>query len=353
MTVHARGALLGATIAALGVGSGCAAAGEERAAGPLGSVQASEQALSTDHFEATHRNALPDRSGCDGRALEAGGIDRELWGLEPSEDGTYPVLLYFVGWTGAHTFHTAITVVEQAAQKGFVAATVGYSNGATEGIPDCASSAIKAQCAFDEGWEHSAINALCARRKADCNKGIVVIGHSLGGGVAVLARNYNERVRAVVSIGTSPEIGSPPGACFDAAPTQPPAAPYTRKLLATQHLAIVGRMDVFLEASTEMNKMTGLNCSLTDTFCSVDGGAMPTAGWYQVQHTEVTDGFAGHCHMLDGNLYSWFLVGGQYYYLPYSDYCLSGTLDPVWETSTTAPWSLPSMLNWLDQFVDH
>ncbi len=107
----------------------------------------------------------------------------------------------FTSWaTPAPTRFIVRKAVLDAALRGFVAASVGYTNGAFDGL-GCESAPAKARCAFDRNWPDSAINKLCSRPKADCNKGIVVMGHSLGGGIAILASEYNDQVRLVAPCG--------------------------------------------------------------------------------------------------------------------------------------------------------
>ena len=323
--------------AALGLGflSGCARVEDGQASGAGEALHATHHALTVSSFDAVHRNALPGlTSGCDDRPS---GIDRQLWGIEPDAAGTYPVFMYFVGWGGSHLFHTAQTVVQQMASKGFVAATIGYTNAVTDAI-DCIGTEWKAYCAFDRSLSGSAVSQLCSRPKADCSKGIVVMGHSLGGGVAIVAKNYNSNVQAVVSIGAAeqPLLGSTE--CFRPFPSgQPP-----RALPNSRHLALAGQVELFGMGPPALDVVTGLSCG-TGFECAVNPAEpMPTAGWLRVPNARMTDGLAGHCYMLVGN--AWSPLG-------YNDYCLSETLEPNWAPPAAYPWSLVPTLNWLKRFV--
>jgi pimeloyl-ACP methyl ester carboxylesterase len=317
---------------ALGLAAGCAPHSSELEDAPPNEVAAIGQALATVEFNGVHRNAMPwELTGCDDSPQ---GFDRYYYGREPATAGEYPLFVYLIGMGAdgpeGHKFITAMTAVERAAERGFVAATVGYTNGFADGL-SCASMSDKARCMFDPNRSNGAIKQICDRTKADCNQGIVVMGHSLGGGVAILARNFDARVRAVVSIGTE----ATGAACLEHD---------QRSLPQNRHYALLGEADLFNFGPAELNIMTGLSCPATATSCSVaPGAAMPSAGWYIVQHEQVQDGFAGHCHMLNGNIVSGSMT---------SDNCVANDVDDNWEFSTTQPWTLDPMLDWLAGFVD-
>jgi len=115
--------------------------------------------------------------------------EMQITGSEPAEPGRYPLAIFLVG-TNAQ--FDAPPIVERVlplfARHGFVAASVEYENatlfGAGQGCNlyrDNASCIVRNDRDHVEGERHSALARLCYRAKADCSKGVVVLGHSQGG----------------------------------------------------------------------------------------------------------------------------------------------------------------------------
>jgi len=290
-----------------------AAAADPAAAAQVASTQ---QALTSTSFTDTHVNAYSWRyAGC-------GGVPRKLQGYEPTAAGKYPLFVYLAGIEASYQASEATLAASTMAARGFVAATVEYTNGLADGT-DCATHiADKSRCAFDPALPNGAIAKLCARAKADCSKGIVVLGHSLGGAVGLLARNVNPNVRAVATMSTSA------GECLK---------PANRTLPASRHYAVAGYDDRATNGPASLNNVTGLSCSTTATQCPA--GTFPAAGWLQVQNAQVTDAHADHCYMLSGGCPS--------------SYAKTTTVDPRWAPPSRNAWSLVPTLEWLDRFVTH
>jgi hypothetical protein len=272
--------------------------------------------VATVSFTDTHVNANSwGQPGC-------GGFTRHLWGQEPASGGPYPVFVYFVGFGGSYTAVDAKKAVTEMAGRGFVAASVEYTNGIFDGL-DCPTTLNKTSCAFNPTAPTSAIYKLCHRAKADCSKGIVAAGHSLGGGVVILAKSYDARVQAVWTIGAGSSSSST--ACLQ---------PQNRALPPSRQLALAGQADPNTGIA-ELNGVTGLSCPTGSTQCPVAAGAsFPTAGWYQVQSSEVADGTADHCYEVAGG-------------------CSTSptALDANWAPPAAYAWSLGPTLDWLTQFV--
>jgi hypothetical protein len=277
-------------------------------------AQAVTDLVPTVGFSDVHINAKSwGGAGC-------GGFTRHLWGQEPAAAGRYPVFVYFVGYIGVYTAVDAQRIVTEMAGRGFVAASVEYTSGLLDGL-DCATTQNKASCAFSPTTTTSALYKLCHRAKADCSKGVVAAGISLGGAVVLLARNYNPNVQAVWTMATG--TGNDTASCVE--------PPY-RALPPSRHLALSGQADVTI-GPVDLNAVTGLSCPTTSTECPyTDGASFPTAGWYQVQNAQVADGAADHCYQLSGG-------------------CSGTTLEANWAPPSSYAWSLGPTLDWLKTFV--
>jgi hypothetical protein len=280
----------------------------------VGVTAAAVTDLATVGFTDTHVNANSwGGAGC-------GGFTRHIWGQEPTTGGPYPVYVHFVGWGASYLAVDAQALVTDMAGRGFVAASVEYTNGTFDGL-NCATTLNKASCAFNPGATTSAIYKLCHRAKADCSKGIVASGISLGGAVVLVARNYNPNVQAVWTISTG--TGNNTAGCVE---------PQVRALPPSRHMALAGQADLLLPTS-DLNAVTGLGCPSGSTQCPVTPGAsFPTAGWYQVQNLQVADGSADHCYPLAGG-------------------CSGTTLDANWGPPASDVWSMRPTLAWLGTFV--
>jgi hypothetical protein len=241
---------------------------------------------------------------------------KDIVGHEPAEPGTYPVAVYMTGTSGAFNSATALRFTEKMAQRGFVAATVEYSNG---NYPGCTTLRGRASCIFNAASANSAITKLCARPKAgNCSKGIVTAGLSQGANIASLAKNYDGRARAAYLMANviTPSFFNNTSCLEDRATT----------FRGSELRAISGESDEYMTGLTELrsnlNSATGLNC--TGMTCLQPDGS----GWHIVTDPQVTDDEADHCYML---------VGGCSPTAP---------LDPIYDTGAEL-WSSSTNYDWL------
>jgi hypothetical protein len=229
----------------------------------------------------------------------------------------FPVLIYTVGYIGNYNSTDANEAAKQAAQQGFVAATMEYAYGFFDGL-DCPTTKNKANCSYNPNLTNSAVKVLCSRSLADCSKGVATAGHSLGGAMAVLAKNYDSRVRAVWTMGTA--NGNNTTTCMN--PGTLDGGSTDRKLRNNEWRAYGGQADTGNPISG-MNTVTGQSCAAGTQSCLRTDGS----GWYQVQNSQVVDSSADHCFQEQNG-------------------CGSGGTDANWRTGTS-PWTLGTSMAWL------
>ncbi len=247
-----------------------------------------------------------------------------IHGAEPATEGGYPVFIYTVGSFGDYESTSALAWIDYMASRGFVAATVEYANG----FPG-RCSVVRDKAAEIYSGPRSAIAVLCGRARADCQKGIVTAGHSQGAWMAMLAADYDSRVRAALALGAGFDVVGPglnDEACLVDTRTLPPDA----------LRAVNGQSDTIFGSTMidQLNKLTGMSCAATAMSCLRGNGS----GWVLAPDSEVTDGLADHCYM------------GV---VP-SDESGSGCVfpsDPVWLSGNVA-WGRRAGADFLQPFVD-
>jgi dienelactone hydrolase len=239
-----------------------------------------------------------------------------IYGYEPDAPGTYPVVFYvhsvLADWFGNEE---GKRVAELAAGQGFVAAAVTYDSWLALNARRVDGNA---SCIFSPGAASNPVAQVCARPEADCSRGLLVMGFSLGGAIAGRAKNFNPQVQGAWLTGTgtdaSPEAVAPPAG--------------TRALPNDRLRITVGQRDVLGLAG--LNEVTGQSCSSSPCL-SADG-----SGYYVVQDSEVADGAADHCY--------WMSVSAP----NARNSCTKvPTFDPGFAPPSTTPWSLITDLNWL------
>lgn len=241
-------------------------------------------------------------------------------GYEPSSSGTFPLFIYTVGTGENYLSDNAISTIQEMAARGYVAATVNYSNSS---FGNCSTLSSRANCIYNGNNGQSAVAQLCARGKADCSKGIVVAGLSQGSIMAVLARNYDNRVRAA--------YGQAIGVKYSIYDLSSCVANGNRSLPSNRLRAVTGAQDGFMGSSptsvrNQLRDLTGINGgAYSYTGLNTNG-----SGWYMVANAEVDDGNASHCYMF---------VGG-----------CTGVEDSNWRGNQG--WSLDINLDWLQSFTD-
>lgn len=124
-----------------------------------------------------------------------------LAGFEPvGGKGPHPLFLYFVGTlfvpgtpANAHDGPAPMAVTEAMARRGFVALSAQYDNGVVAWLSDHGN---QLSCMFEASRPESLLSVACGLPQVDCTLGVATWGHSQGGLVAVLAHDYDDRVRA-------------------------------------------------------------------------------------------------------------------------------------------------------------
>ena len=246
-------------------------------------------------------------------------------GVEPSMPGRYPVFFYMVGTSEAYDNASAMAAIRNMAGRGYVAATVQYPNGTFGG---CSTLGSRAKCIFNGASASSAVATICSRANADCSKGIAVAGFSQGSVLAILAKNYEARVRAAYGLGA--------GVQYSFYDLRACVADGKRTLTSDRLRAVNGEVDGFTGSSpsgvrSQLQQLTGLTCTTASTSCF----RANNSGWYMVSGFETDDGTADHCYMR---------VGG----------CGNNNqnmLDTAWRS--TFLWSLDTNLQWLTGFTEH
>lgn len=132
-------------------------------------------------------------------------------GHAPAGAGRHPLFLYFVGTNisgnaaEAEDYQSAtpLQVTAAMAARGYVAYSVQYDNGLATWLSN--RKAVM-RCLFDSTAQGGLLEQLCQQpgsggAAVDCEKGITTWGHSLGGAIAISARNLAPRVRAAWATG--------------------------------------------------------------------------------------------------------------------------------------------------------
>jgi hypothetical protein len=240
--------------------------------------------------------------------------------------GPYPVFTWTTGTVAQYDNPVAMLVIQNMASRGFLAATVDYSQvPLSSGTIDCQDIYNRGQGVFDATRATSAVGVLCALPNASCGTGVVTSGMSQGGFLAVLAANYAPTVKATYALSVSDYIktnGVDLSACLDKQHTMIPA----------NRLTIVdGASDNVLGGQQPVENVSGFTCPDGSTQCwSPDNSG---AGWYFVQDSQVQDGRADHCY--------------------FQRMTCGGPLDPGWPPPANSNWSLGPNLDWLSTFGTH
>lgn len=258
---------------------------------------------------------------------------QKIYGARPKAPGNYPVLIYIPGtisdWSGNREGQA---FVKQAAAQGFVAMTITYDTG---NPIDEENLNRNAYCMFDQKDRHKdAISAICSVKGADCSKGVVLAGFSQGAAIAVIAKNYNRKVKAVWAIGLSANIYR-----SDEIPADSYASPRGTRKLPNDKLRIdIGEStNIFKRqlASTDLpslKKLSGVTCRSGYDCIQPDG-----SGYYIVANSEIKDGIADHCYWMKVNK----VIDGL------SCTIFPKNFDPGFAAPSSTRWSLPTNLDWL------
>lgn len=251
------------------------------------------------------------------------GIAYAIHGAEPGTEGSYPVFIYTVGTFGTYDSTSSLAWIDYIASRGFVAATVEYPNGPR---PGC--SALHEKAADLYSGPDSAIGVLCGRARANCLKGIVTAGHSQGSAMAMLAANYDSRVRAALALGTGFDVVGP-GLSYESCLVD------ERVLPPDSVRAVNGESDATYGSTmvNQLDSLTGMTCAAGSNCLRANG-----SGWVLAPDAEVTDRLADHCYM--GVVPSGESGSGCVY-----------PSDPVWLSADVA-WGRRAGADFLQGFVD-
>lgn len=254
------------------------------------------------------------------------GTRRSISGHEPKTSGRYPLFVYLTGTQMSYQGIEAQALTRAMAERGFVAASVEYDNGA---YAYCNGMLSKARCLFGDARSESALSKLCARANTDCNLGIVVAGFSQGANLASLAQNHDVRVKGAYLLGHGHKAGNHMEVkpCMEASAT---------KIASEDVRSINGEHDGFFgmeigKVRRQLEVVSGLSCP-EQTSC----GAPQAGGWYIVRDAQLTDRTADHCYFLDAA----------------DGFCRNFKgLDATW-TSGSEPWAMNPNLDWLASKVN-
>lgn len=230
------------------------------------------------------------------------GKEFETIGFEPSAEAAdgYPLFLYLPGTSERYNGDAPKKVLQAMARRGFVAFSADYQRFDLNSFPAILESVGVKICKesqqrelafqrryeqatsfmFDPNRKDSLVGTLCSRSKVNCSKGIAIWGYSQGGGLALRAAAYDQRVGALWLTG----VGS--------------ATPWSvATMLHHSQVRIVnGSTDPNASDFRSLNQLTGRSCGKGQHDClnGEDG-----SGWYLVQPKDLKEngrwGHAGHC----------------------------------------------------------
>ena len=282
-----------------------------------------QQALSTASFTTTYTSwsgGFFGNGSCNGTSKNG------IKGYEPADGNTHPVFVFVTGTQLSGSWDTALDedLIQYMAGQGFVAATVQYDN--TTYPSSCGVMTTKASCIYNSGSSSSAISKLCSRPTADCaNKGIYVSGISQGANISSLAANYGAHMKAAYLMSNGDVAASlyNLSGCLDKSHLS---------FASSQLLEVSGESDQFFGGSqsgvqTQLQHVSGVSCAKGAYNCLQADGS----GWYIVANSQVSDGTADHCYMMNGSN---------------STCSNSNTLDPNWDNGSVV-WEKSQDLAWL------
>ena len=236
-------------------------------------------------------------------------------------NGPYPLFVWTPGTLEPYQDIVSLNFVLEMANRGFVGASVQYSN--TNTLQRCSDYAVRAKSIFDATQLTSAVGVLCSVAGVSCSQGIVTAGISQGAALSIMAKNYAPSVKATYAMSISDynlvarfNLSS----CLDDQYTAIPA----------DRLTIVnGESDVVFGGQTPLMNVSGYTCPTGTLQCWSPTGS--GAGWIIIQDTQVTDGDADHCYEVNGGCTTPTTYDWDWYLNSYN-------------------WSLRPNLNWLASF---
>jgi len=233
--------------------------------------------------------------------------------------GPYPLFVWTVATYEWNRDALSVTFMSQMAMRGFVGASVQYSN--VNAVQLCPDYISRAKSIFDSTRSTSAVGVLCSLSGVNCGKGIVTAGMSQGAALSILAKNYAPSVMASFAMSISDlnhqGVDVDLSSCLD--------NQYTA--IQSNRLMIVnGQNDSVFGGQSPLMRVSGFSCPDGSIQCwSPDGSG---AGWYLIQNFEVVDGNADHCYEMTGD-------------------CSLSVFDTNWYLPSSYNWSLKPNLDWL------
>ena len=247
----------------------------------------------------------------------------------------YPLFIWVVGSLAKHDGMDVRLILREMAARGFVAVSPSYDNGL---VLSCAAQLEKTMCLY-KNQPGSLVAKMCARSDVDCNKGILSGGHSQGAIISLTARNYEPRVQAVLGLGATCDylLDLNDGMCNpNGALTNTDCVHYSKTQLSKDRLRIVnGEADQY-GSQLEIERLSGKNCASGQADCLSTNGS----GWYRVPSSDVQDGKADHCFMINS-------TDGAFC----PDIDAKHPFDIGWLPPAAKPWSLSTNLDWLAGFA--
>ena len=262
-----------------------------------------------------------------------------MYVAHPTGTAKHPVMIITPGTGQPHDALELKDLAASAASLGFVAASVAYASSFQHEFGCGGPYEAKARCIFSADLSTRAIRKLCAHKNADCNKGVVTTGVSQGGVMALLAANFDGRVRATVARSAGAKVFEPAGACL---------ASWNTAIAKDRLRVINGEMDTlfvdtWMQAPANplvMNAVTGRSCLLSTYDCLNNPNG---SGWRRVGTWEVADGYPGHCYFLNTGM-------------PGLGDCLTSPANPKYDLNYlpnySANWSRAANLQWLKGFTN-
>ncbi len=247
----------------------------------------------------------------------------------------YPLFIWTVGTLAKYDGKDVRLILREMASRGLVAVSPSYDNGL---VLSCAAQLEKTMCLYKD-QPGSLVAKMCARPDVDCNKGILSGGHSQGAIISITAKNYEPRVQAVLGMGATCDylldlndgMCNPNGALMNT-----DCVHHSKTQLPKDRLRIVnGEADEY-GSQLEIERLSGKNCASGQADCLSANGS----GWYRVPNSDVQDGKADHCFMVNS-------TDGAFC----PDIDAKHPFDVGWLPPAAKPWSLRTNLDWLTSFA--
>lgn len=258
---------------------------------------------------------------------------QRIYGARPAAPGNYPVLIYLHGtYAELGSNKEGREFVERAAGLGYTAMALTYDSSSSLNE---AGLQRHAYCMFDQNHPKDGLSTVCAVAGADCSKGVVLAGFSQGAAISAIAKNYNDKVKAVWAIGLSAYIYPRYKIPTDVLP-----APYGTRVLPNDKLSInmgqasvLGKKTLLPEDMPSLKKLTGADCAASLQCIQPNG-----SGYYVVANNEVVDGTADHAYWMQVNKYN---KGALSFTLSPKEF------EPGFQPPSMTKWSMITNLNWL------